>query len=540
MDASPVDAARPLRIGINVSWMAPGQTGGMEWYVRNLLRELGALDQRHEWTVVTSPANWHLFELPARRWRKIAYAGEDHEPFSYVVRMPAAPPTLRDRARRLLRWLRRPAMRRAYGRLNDLIGRERLDLWFCPLMYALPIDVDIPVVNTIPDLQHEHFAEFFGGRELAFRTLGYRSSCLRAATTIGISRFVAEDLRARYGIERAVDIPLALDPAYAVDHETTQRLVDRVRLKYRIDEPFLFYPANGWPHKDHETLVGAFRLVREKRRDLRLLLTGCPFDVMDRLRPMFATREEADAVRHLGYVDREDLIGLYAAATAMVFPSRFEGFGLPLLEAMSAGTPIVCSQAGSIPEVAGEAALYVDPDDAAALAAGVLRLLDDDVLRTRLVAAGYQRVQAFSFTETARRTLAVFDEVLDGSRRAAPLPPFRPLIPHQWLQDGHSRWYFHCADLREMRLCVVQPTELPELADQRVTVRLNERAVAEAAVEPRRERALTVRVPADGTDFHRLDVEAAVTTRHKGEILSLQVRSLTLVDGRGREIRLIE
>jgi hypothetical protein len=224
----------------------------------------------------------------------------------------------------------------------------------------------------------------------------------------------------------------------------------------------------------------------------------------------------------------------------MVFPSRFEGFGLPLLEAMSAGTPIVCSQTGSIPEVAADAALYVDPDDPAALAAGVLRLLEDDVLRKRLVAAGYQRLREFSFTETARRTLAVFEDVLAGARPSTPLPPFRPLIPHQWLQDGHSRWYFHCADLREVRLCVVQPTELPELADQRVGVWLNERAVVETAVEPRRERALTIPVPDDPADFHRLDVRAAVTSRHNGEILSLQVRSLTIVDGRGREIRLIE
>lgn len=527
------------RIGINAAWMAPGQAGGMEWYLRNLIRELAALDDRHEWVVVTSPASWHLFDVPRRRWRKVAYIGEDCAPSSYVARPRLRPSTRRVRVRRALAWLRSPRMRRWYGDLNELIRRQRIDLWFCPFMYALPVDADVPIVNTIPDLQHEHFPGFFPGSELAFRTLGYRYSCMRAATTIGISEFVATDLLKRYGLERAVGIPLALDPSYAVNRPAAERLIEHVRLKYRLEEPFLYYPANGWRHKDHETLLRAFRIVREKRRDLRLVLTGWPMDVMDRLRPLFDSLDEAGAVRHLGYVDRRDTIGLYAAATAMVFPSRFEGFGFPLLEAMACGTPIVCSPVASVPEVAGDAALYADPGDPASIASAVLRLLEDDVLRARLVAAGHDRVARFSFTETARQTLAVFDEVLAGTWRAPELPPFRPLIRNHWLQDGHSRWYFHCDDLREVRLRVAQPTRLPGLARQRVTVSLNERVELEAPIEAEREQTFTI-VPAavDGT-FHRLDVVAAATARRRGDLLSLQVRELTIVDGDGRPIRLV-
>ena len=540
MASAPLRERRAHRIGINVSWMAPGLAGGMEWYVRNLVKELANLDDRHEWIVVTSPANRHLFEVPRRRWTKIAYVGEDSTPFSYQVRYPQHPPGRRHHLRRALSWLRPPVMRRWYGGLNDLIREQRLDLWFCPLMYALPLEVEIPVVNTIPDLQHEHFPEFFGGRELAFRTMGYRYSCMRAATTIGISEFVAQDLLKRYQLDRVVGIPLALDPSLAVGTDVARRLVDRVRLKYRLDEPFLYYPANGWRHKDHETLLRAFQIIREKRRDVKLVLTGWPFDVMDRLRPMFENFDEARAVRHLGYVDRRDTIGLYAASSAMVFPSRFEGFGLPLLEAMSVGTPIVCSPVASIPEVAGDVALYVDPGQPAALASAVLRVLEDDILRERLVAAGRKRVRQFSFEETARQTLAVFDEVLAGTWEAPDLPPFRPLIPHQWLQAGHSRWYFHCADLNELRLRIAQPTQLPELTAQRMQVYLNERVVLEVPIEPEREQTFTITPGTVNTDFHRLDVMASATARHQGGILSLQVRGLTIIDGHRREIRLIE
>jgi glycosyltransferase involved in cell wall biosynthesis len=530
----------PRRIGINVSWMTPGQAGGMEWYVRNLIKELGALDDRHEWVVVTSPVNWHVFEVPRRKWTKIAYIGDDNTPASYLVQIPHCPPARRIRLRRALASLRSPWMPRWYGSLNDLIRQQALDLWFCPLMYTLPLGVEIPVVNTIPDLQHEYFPEFFGPRELALRTMGYHYSCMQAATTIGISEFVAQDLLKRYGLERTVGIPLALDPSYTVGAETVRRLVESVRLKYRLEDPFIYYPANGWRHKDHETLVRAFRLVRQKRSDLRLVLTGCEFDVMDRVRPIFESFEEARAVRHLGYVDRRDTIGLYAAASAMVFPSRFEGFGFPLLEAMAFGTPIVCSPVASIPEVAGEAALYVDPDQPAALAEAVVRVLDDEMLREQLIAAGRERLRRFNFTETARQTLAVFDQVLAGTWQAPELPPFRPLIPHHWLRDGHSRWYFHCADLREVRLLLAQPTHVPELADQRVRVCLDERVVLEAGLEPEQEQTFTIRSAGADGDFHRLDVMASKTAQRHGDLLSLQVRALTIVDGHGRQLALIE
>jgi glycosyltransferase involved in cell wall biosynthesis len=535
----PVRSGAVRRIGINVSWMAPAQAGGMEWYVRNLIKELGALDDRHEWTVVTSPANWHLFEVPRRRWTKIAYFGEEHTPWSYIVRVPPRRPLRRVRVRRALAWLRAPWKRRWYGGLNDLIRHEGLDLWFCPLMYTLPLDVEIPTVNTIPDLQHEHFSDYLPDRELALRTLGYHDSCARAATTIGISEFVAHDLLKRYRLERVVGIPLALDPSYEVRPEVARRLVDHVRLKYRLEDPFIYYPANGWRHKDHETLVQAFRIVREKHRDLRLVLTGYQFDVMERLRPLFATLEETRSVRHLGYVDRADTIGLYAAASAMVFPSRFEGFGFPLLEAMALGTPIVCTPVASVPEVARDAALYVDPGQPAGLAEAILRVLDDEIVRERLIAAGRAGVRRFDFTQTARQTLAVFDEVLAGTWRAPARPPFRPLIPHHWLQDGHSRWFFHCADLREVRLGVAQPAQLPGLRDQRMTVYLDERPVLEAPIDPLGEQTFIIPVASGETDAHRLDVVASKTAPAGGELLSLQVLTLSLVDGQDREIRLI-
>jgi glycosyl transferase family 1 len=211
----------------------------------------------------------------------------------------------------------------------------------------------------------------------------------------------------------------------------------------------------------------------------------------------------------------------------MMFPSRFEGFGLPLLEAMACGTPIVCSPIASIPEVAGDAALYVDPGDPPALARAALRLLDDDVLRARCTAAGRERVGRFSFTDTARQTLAVFDEVLAGVWRAPELPAVRPPVGDHALQDGHSRWYFHCADLREVRLGVAAPAGTPRT---RLTVCLDECVVLETGIEAGRVQTFTITPPSADIDFHRLEVTASAEAR---------LPELTIVDGDGRARRLI-
>jgi hypothetical protein len=409
-------------------------------------------------------------------------------------------------------------------------------------MYALPLDTDVPVVVTIPDLQHEHFREFFPQRELALRTLGFQYTCKRAAATIGISEFVRGDLISRYHLDprRTIATPLALDPSFVTAPELLRHLGNAVRLKYGLARNFIYYPANGWRHKNHEALVRALRIVRAKGRDLHLILTGCEFDVGERIRPLFESRAEAEAVRHLGYVSRRDTIGLYAAATLMVFPSLFEGFGFPLLEAMQVGTPVICLPVGSVPEVGGEAVVYADPPDEIGIADAIVRVLDDAALRQQLVAAGRSRVGQFSFTDTARRTLAVFEAVLDGSLAPGALPPFRPLTTHRWLRDGHSRWYFHCEDLRAVRLHLLQPTPLPELAEQRVYIALDERIVLESSVEPARPCALTITASAEGvTDFHRLDVRASRVARVRGETLSVQVQGLTIVAGDGSELALL-
>jgi glycosyltransferase involved in cell wall biosynthesis len=532
-----------MRIGINASWMTPGQAGGMEWYVRNLIQQLGVIDRENEYVLVTAPNNHRTFPLPSPRWTKRVYAGHENSPIMYRI-APGAPGPSRRRfrsLRRLHRYLNWFRARPRTGGLTDLIRRERIQLWFCPLIHALPLDTPVPIVTTIPDLQHEYYPDFFSDEDFTLRAMGYQYSCRVATATIGISKRVADDIVKLYDVppERVFSTPLALDQSYELSPREIDRLLNTVRLKFRIDHEFIFYPANGWKHKNHETLIEAFRLARERHPGLTLLLTGCEFDVIERIQPLIREYRLQHAVRHLGYVSREDVVGLYAACRLLVFPSLFEGFGLPLLEAMHFGAPVACSNVGSLPEVGGDAMLYFDPLDPEQIAKAINACLEDEHLRARLIVAGKDQARRFSYAQTAQQTLAIFEKIRAGELRPPDLPPFRPPIAHNWLDGGHSRWYFRARAPFTVHLEVIQPTVLDALRDQHIEVRLDGETIIATAIEPQRLYRFSSPCQ-NGADagMHVIDITASAQTAVAGQVLSVQVASLRISQGNGKEMRL--
>ncbi|HEY3962051.1 MAG TPA: glycosyltransferase family 1 protein, partial [Gaiellaceae bacterium] len=162
-------------------------------------------------------------------------------------------------------------------------------------------------------------------------------------------------------------------------------------------EPFLLYPAKPWPHKNHRRLLAAFANVRSERPELRLVLTGGDFGVTP------------EGVEQLGFVSDAELASLYRRAAALVFPSLYEGFGQPPLEAMASGCPVTCSNAGSLPEITGDAARLFDPTDVDAIADGIRDVLDRP---EHWRALGFARAAEFSWDATARATEAVYRELL--------------------------------------------------------------------------------------------------------------------------------
>jgi glycosyltransferase involved in cell wall biosynthesis len=340
-------------VAISLLTLVPGELGGSETYARNLTRALarhGELD----YEVVVSPL------------APDAGAGLP----TTVVSEYGAATTVPGRL---------AAMARGWARPGPLRRRLRgAGVAHFPLTVVVPTLPGVPTVLTLHDLQHLELPRLFSRGERAFRRLAYDRAARRAGAVIAISEFVRE---------RAVEL-LGLEPArvHAVPLGVDRELFHPGE---RAREPFLLYPARGWPHKNHERLLAAFALLRRERPELELVLTGGG----NRGGP------PPEGVRTLGAVALGELAGLYRRAACLVFPSLYEGFGLPPLEAMASGCPVAASRAGAIPEVCGDAAVLFDPADPEAIAAGVLEAL---ARADELSARGLERAARFTWEAAAR------------------------------------------------------------------------------------------------------------------------------------------
>jgi glycosyltransferase involved in cell wall biosynthesis len=338
-------------IAISLLTLVPGAFGGSETYVEGLL---GALEVEHR--VVVPPVARGLGDTVA-------------EEYGTATTVP-------QRLGAMLRAAARPGpLRRHYA------GCDRVHY---PLTIALP-RLDLPSAVTLHDVQHLDLPELFPRAERLFRAAFWHRSVRDAQLVIVPSAFVRD---------RAVE-RLRLDPGrirvihHGIDH----------RRFHPGDEqrgPFLLYPAKEWPHKNHARLLEAFALLRRERPELRLVLTGSD------------PGRTPPGVERLGRVPLDELARLYRTAAALVFPSRYEGFGQPPLEAMASGCVVACSNAASLPEVCGGAARLFDPDSPEAIAAAVRDVLDDPApWRAR----GLDRAAEFTWERSARQHEAAYREL---------------------------------------------------------------------------------------------------------------------------------
>jgi len=261
------------------------------------------------------------------------------------------------------------------GALRDKL--EEAEVVHYPLTVPVP-PVSRPTVLTLLDVQHLDLPELFPRGERLFRRLAYDRAARQADHVVVISEWVRERTIERLGLdpERVHAIHLGVD----LERFSPEPGVAR--------EPFLLYPARPWPHKNHARLFEAFQAVRAAHPELRLVLTGEGNDAAG-LPP---------GVEGRGSVSSDELVSLYRRAAALVFPSLYEGFGLPPLEAMACGCPVAASAAGSLPEVCGDAAVLFDPYEAPAIAAGIEEALER---APELSAVGPARAASFTWDATA-------------------------------------------------------------------------------------------------------------------------------------------
>ncbi len=298
------------------------------------------------------------------------------------------------------------------------LARGRVDVFHAPHYVVSPL-TPCPFVVTIHDCIHLRFPEYLPNRLAPhYARAMMRGAARRARRVLTVSEASRRDIVHYLGVsaDKVDVIPNA--PDERLRQPPTAEDLAHVRERLQVTTPFVLYAGNIKPHKNVDRLIEAYSIVRRLgHTDTSLLVIGDEVSKFPNLRRLVHQLDLQSHVRFLGFVNDATLAALYRLASVFVFPSLYEGFGLPPLEAMAAGVPVVTSNASSLPEVVGDAALLVDPLDAGALADAIARVLGDPALRATLIERGHARVAEFSWDRAAARTHAAYAAAAAGGRR---------------------------------------------------------------------------------------------------------------------------
>ncbi len=298
-----------------------------------------------------------------------------------------------------------------YPIFKEKAQKYRLDFMHYVATSGNSWELPFPYVLSFDDVHHEFYPEHFTQNALTFRKRFYPLYCSGATKIITFSKFARGTIIDKYGVSKDRFRIVYHGKGEEFVPEIDCCLVISVKDKYKLPERFIFYPATTLSHKNHITLLKALHLLAERKFKYNLVLAGNEFFGYQELRDCIANLNLGDQVRWLGPVQNTDMPALYNAASMMIFPSRYEGFGLPLIEAMACGCSVICSNAACLPEIAGGAALLVEPSDEKGMADAIQKVLSDNVLRGELISRGLERAKNFSWENTARGTVEVYQEM---------------------------------------------------------------------------------------------------------------------------------
>jgi glycosyltransferase involved in cell wall biosynthesis len=354
---------------------------GIGTYIRNLLRHLARIDHDTEFVLLCTEADLGVAAQLGPNFRSVLEPAPN-----YSIREQIHVP-----------WVLR---------------RERPDLFHAP-HYVLPAAIHCNSVVTIHDCIHLMFPQYLPNR-MAYAyaraqmwTAAHRSDCI-----LTVSDASKRDILHLFNIppEKIVVVYNAIDAHFSVTPHPDA--VARVRERYQLDHRFLLYVGNIKPHKNLVRLIEAFSELRTgDLEDLKLLIIGDEISKLPALRHAVHRHKLHKHVRFLGYVPDDQLAVLYRLAAVFVFPSLYEGFGLPPLEAMASGTPVVVSNVSSLPEVVGDAAVLVDPHDIDSIVDGLRCVLTNPARADDMRRKGLERAREFSWERSVARTLEVYKRI---------------------------------------------------------------------------------------------------------------------------------
>lgn len=403
-----------MKIGINALGLGSGSAGGLEIYFLNLVKNLSQRDGGHDYHVFANHKKIREMLMPfMNSAMQLHYVSRA---YTYIVGglvlLLARPRLVVDMAKKMI--MGRPVSVDATGTFGNVINfdRFRLDVIHFPFSTIDPsfFNISVPIVLTIPDIQHEYYPDFFDRETLAWRKQFYEASAKRADVIITISEASKNSITRKFGIsaEKIMVTHLSCSDSFGKIHDAN--VLASVKKKYSLPDEFLFYPAGTWPHKNHKKLIEALSILRDKYGfEKKLVMTGIPQNNHDKVLEAIGKLNLTDKTIFLNFIPSEDLPAIYNLARMLVFPSLFEGFGIPLVEAMQVGLPIACSDRTSVPEVVGNAGLYFDPENPHEMAKQIHRLWQDDELRQDLITKGFERRKLFSEEQMTKKTIEAYE-----------------------------------------------------------------------------------------------------------------------------------
>jgi len=406
--------AKPLRIAINAQLLPGGGSGGIEQFVAGLVHGLGRLQDGNEEYVIVG--HWldpqALAPLVGSNQRIVSGPhGSRLQAAKHLARRALGP--VYGLARRAAHAARPAPEARAVNRARQIPESgglfEALDVDVVHFPYQTFTRCAVPTIYNPHDLQHLHYPEFFTHDEINRRETLYSQACRTAQAVVADARCVRDDIISHYGVEPARTYAIIPGPPSELYETVSDEILARVRRKFRLPETFALYPAQTWPHKNHIRLLEALKLLRDQSGlSPPLVCTGTRNEFWPTIRNRMRDLRLGDRVRFLGFVAPVELRALYRLAQFVVFPSLFEGAGLPILEAFAEGAPVACSAVTSLAEYGGDAVLPLDPTSVESIAEALRRMTLESNLRAALRARGAARARLFSWEKAARAYRALY------------------------------------------------------------------------------------------------------------------------------------
>jgi glycosyltransferase involved in cell wall biosynthesis len=396
-----------LRIAVDMTpILSNGENGGSKVLVLTLFKRLQTLAPNYKFFLLTAP--WNHEEL-------MEYENKNTK--CILIEQSGNPTNIEEQvfSNRLIRFGAK-VVKKIQKKWDNIFSKKtllkshKIDLLFCPFSAPNFAEDGVPTVAIVYDLQHLDYPEFFTKEERERRDQFFSNLLKVAENIVCISEFSRQSFIQKLNVpdEKLDVVHISIyDRWSGLSEETVKHHLQELGLK---DCNYAFYPANYWPHKNHRMLLTAYEMYQQQfpGQHLDLVFTGALEREEKELREMIAKMNLSDRVHFLGYLNEEALEAVWRGCTCLVFPSLYEGFGIPVLEAMGFGKPVLSSTAGSLPEVCGDAVLYFDPEKPEEIAQCLEKITTDTELSNDLVSKGYQRLKFFECDKMARQYLDIF------------------------------------------------------------------------------------------------------------------------------------